>query len=97
MPISSHRKSEMYCCPSCFSDSVLQDYIFIVSRSKGKCSYCKTKDMNLIEPAKLLDLFEPVLGLYRKDTKGLSLNEILQTDWHVFAVKKDEIQNKLLR
>jgi len=53
--------------------------------------------MNLIEPAKLLDLFEPVLGLYRKDTKGLSLNEILQTDWHVFAVKKDEIQNKLLR
>lgn len=87
----------MYCCPNCFSDNFLQSHISAVSKKKGKCSFCKTDNVPLIKPDELFDRFEPLLDLYEKDISGVVINELLQTDWNVFAITANRSQQKLLK
>lgn len=87
----------MYCCPNCFSDNFLQNHIRAISNKKGKCSFCKTDNVTLIKPGELFDQFEPLLDLYEKDRNGVALNELIQTDWNVFAITANQIQQKLLK
>ena len=86
----------MYCCPNCFSDKFLQNYIIAVSNKKGKCSFCKKSNVTLIEPEALFDRFEPLLELYEKDKNGIMLNKLLQTDWNIFSITAPRIQQKIL-
>lgn len=87
----------MYCCPNCFSDNFLQKHITGISNKKGQCSFCKTNNVTLIKPDELFDRFEPLLDLYKKDQNGVAINELIQNDWHVFAITANRIQQKLLK
>ncbi len=86
----------MHCCPNCFSDDFLQAHIKAISGNRGKCSFCKTDNAILLKPEELFDRFEPLLDLYEEDLKGDAINELIQTDWKVFAVTANRTQQKLL-
>jgi len=87
----------MYCCSGCFSDNFLQNRIAAVSNKKGKCFFCKANNCMLIKPADLYDRFEPLLGLYEKDSKGIAVNQLIQRDWNVFTFSKNATQADLLK
>jgi RES domain-containing protein len=87
----------MDCCPNCFSDNFLQNHIKAISTKIGKCSFCKKADIALVQPEDLFDRFEPLLDLYEKDRKGIAINELIQSDWNVFSIKGNRIQQKLLK
>ncbi|MCF8024824.1 MAG: RES family NAD+ phosphorylase [Desulfobacteraceae bacterium] len=87
----------MYCCAGCFSDNFLQNHIIAVSNKKGKCSFCKANNRTLIKPEDLYDRFEPLLGLYERDSKGFAINQLIQRDWNIFTFSKNATQAKLLR
>ncbi len=87
----------MYCCPNCFSDNFLKNHIRAISNKKGKCPFCRTDNATLINPKELFDRFEPLLDLYEKDRNGVAINELIQTDWNVFAITANRIQQKLLK
>lgn len=87
----------MYCCSNCFSDSFLQNHIKAVSSKDGKCSFCKSNNVKLINPKDLYDKFEPLLDLYTPDSKGEKLNVLLQSDWNVFTFNQIRQQNELLK
>ena len=86
----------MNCCPNCFSDSFLDSRISVLSKKKGDCSFCKAKNVAIIQPELLLDYFDPLLDIYKEDTGGLPLNQLIQNDWAIFAVKSVSKQQKLL-
>ncbi len=75
----------MYCCSECFSDKGLKTQI-IPERSArdGTCSYCKATNQALIEPKKLAEYFEVLIGVYRPDDNGKLLIEWLKEDWLLF-------------
>lgn len=76
----------MHCCSNCFSDNFLQIHIRAISNKKGKCSFCKTRNhFPLLEPSVLIDLFQPLFDLYTEKSNGELLNELLQSDWHIFS------------
>ena len=87
----------MHCCPNCFSDSFLHDHIRAVSNKTGKCSFCKTENIHLIEPIALMDRFEPLLNLYEENESGNALNKLIQEDWSIFRIEGSRIQQKLLQ
>jgi len=87
----------MYCCPNCFSDSFLQKHIQAKSTLTGKCSFCKSNDVALLNPEELFDRFEPLLALYTRSRKGIPLIHLLQTDWSVFNMIGSRVQQKLLK
>jgi hypothetical protein len=87
----------MHCCPNCFSDNFLQNHIRAISKKKGKCSFCKIDNVILIKPEELFDRFEPLLDLYEKELNGVAINKLIQTDWNVFTITENRIQQKLLK
>lgn len=89
----------MYCCPNCFFDNFLQDHIRSISNKKGKCSFCKSDNATLIKPSELFDRFEPLLDLYEKTSvrDGKSINDLIQTDWNIFAISAKNTLQKLLK
>lgn len=87
----------MYCCSNCFSDNFLQKHISAISTKKGECSFCKSKNVSLINPNELIDRFEPLLDLYEKDENGILMNELIQNDWKVFTFASSRIQKRLLK
>ena len=87
----------MNCCPNCFSDNFLKNHISALSNKTGQCSFCKTRNVELLEPLELFDRFEPLLNLYETYYKGSSLIDLVQSDWNVFAIGQRRIQQKLLK
>lgn len=73
------------CCPECFGDRGLRDNNFpFLSESKGQCNFCGSEDQDLLEPGKLIDLFEMLVSIYEPDPEGRSLVECLKADWQLF-------------
>jgi hypothetical protein len=88
---------KLYCCPNCFNDSFLQSEIDVRSTKKGKCSFCQTNNISILEPEELKNLFEPVLDIYEKNEKGKSLFKLFQEDWLIFSqILNDDNLSKLL-
>ena len=87
----------MDCCSNCFFDKFLQNHIRGISTRKGNCPFCKSDNMMLIKAEELFDRFEPLLDLYKKDSSGVLINELIQTDWNVFSITAKRIQQKLLK
>jgi len=79
----------MYCCPNCFNDTFLQSEIKIKSSEIGECSFCHNKNVSIIAPSKLRDLFNPVLDIYEKSEEGVSLFKLIQNDWNIFLLKEE--------
>jgi hypothetical protein len=75
----------MNCCATCIGDFHLRTVVVpSISRKRGECSYCFSRNQPLVDPVDLRDLFELVLGIYRKSTKGRTLVEWLKDDWGMF-------------
>lgn len=87
----------MECCPHCFSDKFLGKHIDAISNTNGKCSFCKTNNVTLIEPTILFDRFEPLFELYEINKTGISLNNLIQEDWKIFNIDSSTVQQRLLK
>jgi len=73
------------CCPECFGDQGLRKNIIpSLSAAHGNCGYCPTKDVNLVEPRALAEVFELVISVYEPDANGRTLVELLKEDWQLF-------------
>lgn len=74
------------CCPECFGDNGLRENIIpSLNPLKGKCSFCGSDDVDIIEPAALSDYFELVINAYELDAEGINLVELLRDDWCLFT------------
>ncbi len=87
----------MYCCPNCFSDIFLQKHIIANKNQDGKCSFCNSENVAIIKPEYLIDLFEPLLNIYQKDENGELIDELIQSDWNVFAIESTFDRRNLLK
>lgn len=88
----------MFCCPNCFSHTFLKNEIKKQSHQAGVCSFCNNnrKNVPLITPSALLDLFQPLFDLYKQDSNGILLNNILQDDWRIFSKCSNKEKQLLL-
>jgi RES domain-containing protein len=75
----------MNCCAECFGDRGLRRSI-IPSRSTatGRCSYCETDGVFIIEPKELAEYFELLVSAYRPDATGKLLIHWFREDWALF-------------
>lgn len=83
----------MRCCASCFGDRQLaKATIPRLTDSVGNCSYCETANVELVEPAKLRDSFELLIGIYEPSENGKLLVEWFKDDWQMFDHPKMDVQ-----
>ncbi len=76
----------MRCCANCFSDKHLTEEVFpYIEGAIGKCSFCGSKDTKLIEPIKLQEQFELLIGIFNEDSNGKTLVEWLKTDLGIIS------------
>ena len=86
----------MFCCANCFSDTFLNSQIYAMSNMKGKCSFCKSKNVILVKPQELADYFEPLLDIYKEDRNGQLIHQLLQDDWAIFSLSAKKQQQRLI-
>jgi len=85
----------MKVCTSCFSDIGINSFILSNSKENGKCDFCSDGvNSALIEINELLDFFQSLLNLYKVQENGVSLINIIQKDWNIFADKS--VANNIL-
>jgi hypothetical protein len=75
----------MNCCTECFGDRGLRRSI-IPARSTaiGRCSYCESDSVPVIEPKELTEYFELLVSAYRPDRSGKLLIHWFREDWALF-------------
>lgn len=74
------------CCPECFDDRGLREQIFpFLGPEHGKCSFCATSDVDLLEPQALAPYFGLVVNAYEAGEDGKSLAEWMKEDWQLFS------------
>jgi hypothetical protein len=75
----------MKCCPNCFGDRGLRKSIIpSLSPMRGTCDYCRSSDVDLIEPQALGDYFALLTNIYVAESSGRLLVEWLKDDWRLF-------------
>lgn len=75
-----------YCCAHCFGDNGLKKSIIpSLSLSLGDCSYCSTKDIEVVEPYVLFYHFSSLISIYEQHPDGKSLIAHLKDDWALFS------------
>lgn len=73
------------CCPSCFKDDFLADFVRRSANDTGLCQFCGTAG-TVIAPADLLaPYFEGVLDAYVPRNLGVPLWELWSRDWDIFS------------
>ena len=77
------------CCPKCFNDDFLIGYISTNAQSVGRCLFCGSEDVQLLEPDRLAPYFEPVLDAYSLRRDGRHLWELWSEDWGMFSDRAD--------
>lgn len=77
----------MGCCSHCFTDRFLQPFIEASPTNIGRCRYCESEQVNLVEPELLGEYFEPLIGIYVEsgDASARPLHQCIQEDWRVFS------------
>ncbi|MBD8556993.1 RES family NAD+ phosphorylase [Rhizobium sp. CFBP 8762] len=75
-----------FCCPECFDDRGLREDIFpTLNPTKGKCDFCGTVGVSLIEPSRLSPWFELLVNVYEPQNDGKLLVEWMRDDWELFT------------
>ena len=75
----------MNCCATCFGDRGLRNNIIpLLSTEIGKCSYCESDQIPIVNPAALSDYLELLISAYKTDAEGKLLVEWFRTDWGMF-------------
>jgi len=86
------------CCAECIDDRALRKQIIpSISTERGTCGFCRSNDVDLVEPGQLADLFEMLVDIYKKDCNGRSLIELMKEDWFIFSNMENHNAKKLLR
>lgn len=85
----------MKCCSSCFNDWYLKEEVVLKSNTKGRCEFCRTAHVSLIDTSEFQDGFEMVCSIYNIAEDGKSLLDLLNDDWQIFA-KDNAHARKLL-
>ena len=85
-----YRTQPSTCCPECFADPWLRDYIKEISTEIGTCNYCRGQRQSLVPVDELTHLFENLLSYYEYDEghpldTGDLLIWMIQDDWEVFT------------
>lgn len=83
----------MKVCDRCFKDEEIKQYIISTSVEKGICDCC-SEESNIIDIEELLDFFNEFLSIFKYDGEGISLTNLVQTDWGIFSSYK--ASNKIL-
>lgn len=87
----------MYCCPDCFTHDFIKDFIQRNNEGRiGKCSFCTSSEVPLINPGLLSDYFQPIIDLYDVDSTGKSLIDNMQADWFIFEKELDDTKKTQL-
>ncbi len=82
----------MKCCATCFGDrSLKKDIIPTLTDEVGKCSYCGSENVQLVLPAKLAELFAPLISIYEANDEGTLLVELMKEDWGMFDHPKMDV------
>lgn len=82
------------CCTECFLDEYLKERIK-EEGALGKCDFCNSENVYVIDPTDLQNYFDPLINLYSaqvefypvdllKECEGRFIWEILSEDWEVF-------------
>ena len=80
------------CCANCFGDRGLKKSIIpSLSLDIGECSYCESKDVQLVLPSALTQHFAPLISIYEVDPQGKTLVEWMKNDWGMFFHPKMNI------
>ena len=75
----------MNCCAECFGDRGLRRSIIpLRSKGVGRCSYCESDNVSIIEPRELSEYFELLVTSYRLDAGGALLIHWFREDWALF-------------
>lgn len=75
----------MNCCAECFGDRGLRRSIIpLRSTAVGRCSYCESDNVSIIEPGELSEYFELLVSSYRLDAAGKLLIHWFREDWALF-------------
>ena len=75
----------MNCCAECFGDRGLRRSIIpLRSTAVGRCSYCESNNVSMIEPRELSEYFELLVTSYRLDAAGELLIHWFREDWALF-------------
>lgn len=75
----------MKCCPNCIGDRGLRRSIFpSLTAEYGRCEYCLSENVLLLEPSRLNDIFASITNIYEASEKGQSLVQCLKQDWRIF-------------
>lgn len=73
------------CCPNCFDDRGLRKNIIpSLNPDRGQCGFCGSKDVDLVKPSQLRDVFEMLVSIYEQAPDGKRLVDWLKEDWHLF-------------
>jgi len=74
------------CCGHCFGDNNLTQQIESRSKKIGKCEFCGTLNVKLLEPADLIGYFDDLIELYEEsnDPSASSIEFLLRSDWALF-------------
>lgn len=76
------------CCPECFGDRELRKNIIPSANPQhGKCDFCNSDDVDLVEPSQLSAEFSQLIGIYEPHPAGKTLVEWLREDWGLFPDK----------
>ena len=81
------------CCPECFDDRWLRsDRIPMLNpKHHGKCDFCGTVDVPLVNPTALATEFESLANVYENDPNGKTLVEWMKEDWQLFPDEKLDV------
>jgi len=86
----------MYCCSNCFKDFEVKSIIQNISTEKGKCDFCLSESVEIVDVRELAEPFESIINLYSVDDESnFSLAELVQSEWNIFDLDIDLI-DKLL-
>jgi hypothetical protein len=84
------------CCAKCFGNRGVEKEIVFRSSRQGKCSYCSTENVLLIEATELGDKFRTLLDAYEPKENGKTLVAWLRDDWDLFPDLDDAHAKELL-
>ena len=80
-----------FCCPNCFNDDHVSQFILDRMESKGVCDYCGSSSVALIDPKFLFSFMEQLDVAFEVHEEGESLIDILSVKLKFF---KDNVVNK---
>ncbi len=84
--------SKKLCCPECFDDRWLRsDFFPMLDPKYGKCDFCGTADVPLVNPVALATEFESLVNVYEPDPNGRTLVEWMKEDWKIFPDDKLDV------